>query len=270
MKNFRLFERAAHEPTSEPDALWELFHENSKIDKYAPIAPQSAVVEHMRGTLDSLDYASRRSVALPAMALPDGPGNALGDILRRRVSERDWQFSQMSLAELGTVLNHAYGVTRDNQDTDFVQPFRAVPSGGGLYPLELFVSVRNVDGVAPGLYHYSPHRNALAEIRDGDQTFGIAPCFVQQDVILNAAALIVVTAIFSRSTFKYGNRGYRFALIEAGHLAQNASLVATALDMSVLNLGGFFDRDLDATLGFDGLTQSAVYAIALGRKVTRP
>jgi len=83
-------------------------------------------------------------------------------------------------------------------------------------------------------------------------------------VIGSAAAVILITAVFQRTTFKYGERGYRFALIEAGHVAQNIDLVAGALHLPAANLGGFFDRELEALLDIDGVEQSLVYAVALG------
>ncbi len=65
---------------------------------------------------------------------------------------------------------------------------------------------------------------------------------VQPEIGLTATVLIFITALFERSTFKYQDRGYRFTLIEAGHVAQNMKLTATALGFSSVNLGGFFDR----------------------------
>ena len=67
-----------------------------------------------------------------------------------------------------------------------------------------------------------------------------------------------------RSRFKYGERGYRFALLEAGHAAQNMLLAATALALAALPLGGFYDRRLDELVGADGLDEATLYAIALG------
>ena len=75
-----------------------------------------------------------------------------------------------------------------------------------------------------------------------------------------------VTAVFFRSTFKYGDRGYRFVLLEAGHLAQNACLAAAALGLAAAPIGGYFDRDVDRQLRLDGLSESSVYALLLGTR----
>jgi SagB-type dehydrogenase family enzyme len=88
---------------------------------------------------------------------------------------------------------------------------------------------------------------------------------VQADLARQAAALVLVTAVFYRSTFKYGDRGYRFVLLEAGHLAQNAILAAGSIQLASASIGGFADRDADRYLEVDGLSESTVYVLLLGR-----
>jgi len=141
--------------------------------------------------------------------------------------------------------------------------FRTVPSAGALYPLELYVHARAVTGLEPGLYHFQATAALLQRLRSlaGEE---LAAAFVQPNVIEAAAAVILITAVFQRTTFKYGERGYRFALIEAGHVAQNIDLVASALGLPAANLGGFFDRELEMLLDVDGVEQSLVYAVAIG------
>jgi SagB-type dehydrogenase family enzyme len=90
------------------------------------------------------------------------------------------------------------------------------------------------------------------------------------NVPYDASIVIFVTAIFERSTFKYGERGYRFVLLEAGHVAQNVSLAATGLGLGAINIGGYFDRDMDRVLGLDGVRHSTVYLVAIGRLLDGP
>lgn len=250
-----------------PDSgkVWELFHENSKVDRNRPIAPNELVVQKMMGQADTIDYRSFPTEPLAGDAAAVDP--ELARCLQARVSGRGWALTTMTRSELDTLLHLSYGITREVDGTDLIRPARACPSGGAMYPLEIYLNVRNVDGLNPGLYHYNPRQRVLERLREGDPTFDLSPAFVQRDVIEGAACVWLVTAIFERTTFKYGNRGYRFALIEAGHLAQNANLVATDMGMGVLNMGGFFDRDVDAFLGIDGLNHSTVYALAFGKEV---
>jgi SagB-type dehydrogenase family enzyme len=78
--------------------------------------------------------------------------------------------------------------------------------------------------------------------------------------------VIFITSVFERSVFKYGDRGYRFIFLEAGHVAQNINLVAYGLGLASVNIGGFLDRRVDDFLGLDGLTHSTIYMIAIGEE----
>ncbi len=86
------------------------------------------------------------------------------------------------------------------------------------------------------------------------------------ELFADGAAFVAVTAVFWRSRFKYGQRGYRFALLEAGHAVQNLLLVATGLGLTALPLGGYYDGAVDHLLGVDGVDESTVYLVAIGRR----
>jgi SagB-type dehydrogenase family enzyme len=78
------------------------------------------------------------------------------------------------------------------------------------------------------------------------------------------AVVVLVTAVFWRTRCKYGLRGYRFALLEAGHCVQNMLLAARAVDAAALPLGGLYDARAEALVNVDGVEESVVYAVALG------
>ncbi len=206
--------------------------------------------------------------AFPSIPLPEEPLSlidSLGSALIRRVSGREMVREPISIPEVHALVHYAYGITRPNIGTEYPRPFRVVPSGGALYPLELFLHCADVAGLTPGLYHYNPIRNDLRVLRTGDFTRTLRDALVQPDVALRHSLMIFITAMFERSTFKYGERGYRFVLIEAGHVAQNIGLVSTALGLSCLHVGGFFDNAIDDFLALDGLLHSTIYLAALGR-----
>ena len=145
---------------------------------------------------------------------------------------------------------------------------RAVPSGGALYPLELYAAVLRVGELEPGLYHFDPLSPGLEVIRLGLLAEELAALSTYPEIVCSCPVLVFVAAIFGRTRFKYGLRGYRFALLEAGHVAQNIVLAATALGLAALPLGAFYDRRTDAFLGLDGVNESTLYGIALGREPT--
>ncbi|MEK6443848.1 SagB family peptide dehydrogenase [Pseudonocardia sp. T1-2H] len=243
------------------DVAWEIFHENSKTSRHRGVPPDQVVVDQMQRLHESLSYRGH-----PLFELPRRTGLRTVDLqtaLDRRATGRKLTSCAIPLGDLSTVLHYAYGVREQQPDGPFPRAFRSVPSGGALYPLEMYVHAAAVVGLPAGLFHYEPVRHVLRLLREEP-----APAFesalVQPGIARAAAATIFITAIFYRSTFKYGDRGYRFVLLEAGHVGQNIDLIAAALGFAAVNVGGYFDRDVDAYLDLDGLNHSTVYLTALG------
>jgi SagB-type dehydrogenase family enzyme len=165
---------------------------------------------------------------------------------------------------VSTLLHAAYGVTGSVTipGSEEEQLFRASPSGGALYPLELYVVAREVDGLASGVYHYDAHDHVLEQL--GTAAPPADELSPYADLVGAAQAMVFVAAVFWRSRFKYGLRGYRFVLLEAGHVVQNLLLAATALGLASFPLGGFFDDAVDRALELDGVDVSTVYAACVG------
>lgn len=251
-------------PEMEDGKTWELFHESSKLSRY-DIPPSNAQVRQRMAELwESLPYNGYPAVPLPAELSP--LSLSLHDAIRTRVTGRDLVASRLPLRDVATLLELSYGVTRDNDSGEFPRPFRVAPSAGALYPLEIYLHSARVDGIKPGLYHYDPSQRELQRLRDGDLSRELADGLVQKELALGTSLQVFITGIFERAVFKYGDRGYRFALLEAGHVAQNMNLVANALGHGVINVGGFVDRVMDTLLGLDGITHSTIYVIAVGAK----
>lgn len=242
--------------------IWELFHENSKTSRFDNPPTTEAVRAEMAQMLESLDYSACPATSLPAVPNLSAP---IGSVLTSRVTARNLQSETVSLETLAALLHYSCGRTRDNEGTGFPRPFRVTPSGGALYPLEVYLHTTHVEGLPSGLHHYSPDRDELQVVRGGDHSRTLAGCLVQRELALAASVLVMITAIFERSTFKYGERGYRFVLLEAGHVAQNINLVAHSLGLGCVNIGGFFDRRVDEFLEIDGVNHSSIYLVAIGR-----
>lgn len=202
------------------------------------------------------------TTSLPKPALPQ---LALGDALRRRSSCRRFAATSIDASQLGTLLHAAYGVLGTVElGGEFCE--RPVPSGGGLYPLELYLLTQRVDGLDGGVYHYVALTHELEAVRpDPLPSLLTAEMFLGQPYLVEAAALIVITATVARSLWKYEDRGYRYILLEAGHVAQNINLCAEALGLASLNLGGFLDEDVASLLKLDQDREIALYGVAVGR-----
>jgi SagB-type dehydrogenase family enzyme len=241
----------------------EAFHESSRI--YPSLeAPRPEVLLELMENPDlqqTVDRAGRTHDHLPGIDLPSHEPlrGRLGDLLARRRSSRAEVLRPASLRDVGAVLGAAYAVRHRSRGGTT----RPIPSAGALYPLELYVVSLAVNELERGVYHYNPVRHRLSRLAQLAWP-ELRASMVDPSVLDQAAALVVVTAVFWRSRFKYGPRGYRFALLEAGHLVQNAVLAATDLGLAALPLGGFFDRRLDELVRADGLDEATVHALVLG------
>lgn len=229
-------------PPGDDEKTWELFHENSKIGRHSFAAPAEEVRKRMAQFYESLPYEGYPVIHLPSASPLSIP---LDSVLTARASHREMFPATLSLEDTSTFLHYAYGPMRKNSTSSIPRSFRAVPSGGALYPLELFFYSSRVEGLEAGCYHYNPDQAHVRRVLSGDHSPRLSRALVQPDIIHCSSILFFITSVFERTVFKYGNRGYRFALLETGHVAQNLNLVAGALGLGCLNIGGFFDREVD-------------------------
>jgi SagB-type dehydrogenase family enzyme len=139
------------------------------------------------------------------------------------------------LKTLSTWLYMSYGRMRKVQAGQHVRWLRACPSMDALYPCEIYVAAFAVEGLECGLYHYAPREFALRQLRQGGGVLGhIKRGRPDLEFLKNVPAMLLISTIYCRTTWRYGDRGYRYALLDAGHLAQNAIAAGTALGMSIL------------------------------------
>jgi SagB-type dehydrogenase family enzyme len=241
--------------------LWPLawtFHRNTNR------WPHNALISAERDAYQGpgKEYPDQPFVRLPPPAEPD---IRLFEALKARYSCRRFIDAAIGLDSLSICLFAAYGVTGKSEigPMEFLE--RMVPSGGGLYPLELYVVGRKVTDLAPGVYHYDGLNHGLELIRDVLVPKSLSDyIFMGQDYITTASLTVVLTMSPARTMHKYGDRGYRYALLEAGHVAQNLNIVAGALNLGTCNVGGFFDDDLSSLLKLDLDSEVVAYAVALG------
>ncbi|MBK1988228.1 SagB/ThcOx family dehydrogenase [Sphaerospermopsis aphanizomenoides BCCUSP55] len=235
---------------NEPLELALLYHLNSPVPK--------SYVKRVSAT--ELRYMPEAAF----LELPQAPhNNHVSELLERRSSVRSFANKVMPLISLAQLLDAGCGLNGLRHMDGYTYEARNSPSAGGLYPIEIFVSTQAVEGLTAGLYHYEPRGHGLHRVSDAVPTDFIEP-FLQQDYIVNANALFFFTSVFMRSMCKYGARGYRFALLEAGHQAENICLMAVQLGLGSLCIGGFNDTDVNTMLGIDGKHHAALYCVAVG------
>jgi SagB-type dehydrogenase family enzyme len=257
--------------TEEPaESLAELYHENSKWRRL-PGARVQAVVEFTPTELRAMARAFRHYRLHPHIALPPPdtwpePGLTFDEVVEARRSGRDFSDAPIDLAGLAKMLHQAVGITGQfDAGHGIVRPLRAAPSAGGLYPTELYLVVHRVAGLEPGLYHYNVPQHAVALLSAGDVSDAVCAAFAGQESARGASFVVIIAGIMGRTRRKYGERGYRYVLMEAGHLAQNLLLSATALGYAAFTTGGFFDEYLNALLRLDGIDETVLYCALVGQ-----
>jgi SagB-type dehydrogenase family enzyme len=211
-------------------------------------------------------YSAATLVNLPA---PEPATMALGKALAERASCRRFAPRPLTVAQLSAVLKAAYGVCGEAPAEGTRLCERPVPSAGGCYSLEVYLLLWNVEGIRSGTYHYEPIQHALECLRGEPPRSKIPSLFLDQPYLADAGALVILTAVVERQLYRYGDRGYRYLLIEAGHVAQNVGLVAAAIDVGCLNLGGFLDDTVAALLNLEQDCEVALYGIALGTRAAQ-
>lgn len=241
----------------------ETYHEASRISSVTSDhrVRGAALLERSAELRATVGRASARHPHAATVPLPPSAPLVMpiGEAIAARRSERVHTGDALSLAQLAAILRAGYGVTGSGPEG---VPLRSVPSGGALYPLDLYVATSHVEGLGCDIHHYDPLRDALERARS------FAPSELERltpdpSAIRDAAAIVFAAAVFWRARFKYGQRGYRFALLEAGHVAQNILLAATALGLASVPLGGFFDRQVNEFLDLDGLHDAALYVLPI-------
>ena len=208
------------------------------------------------GTGESVSPAGESaSIALPEPV--NDSDTSVEEALRERRSVRDYRREALTLKQVGQLLWSAQGVTAGDGR-------RTAPSAGALYPLEVYAVIGNVDGIAPGVYRYRPDSHTLVRVLDGDQRKDLSRAALNQTWVSQAAIDIVITAVYERTTGKYGERGIRYVHMEAGHAAQNVYLQAVSLKLGTVTIGAFDDDGVKRVLGLP-VDEEPLYIMPVGR-----
>ena len=197
--------------------------------------------------------------------LPSTDESDIDILIRTRRSVRTFSSDPLPLEQLSAVLRSSYSALGpDTLQGGQRLLRRPVPSAGGLYPIEIYALVQNVEGLKSGVYHYDSVGDALEAIRPGLWQDQAQNGFLSWSSVQNAPVIVCIGAVFERTQEKYGPRGYRYVLLEAGHVGQNLCLSAAKRGLSTLFLGGFYDHIVNPLIGLDGQEEAIVYAAALG------
>ncbi|MBN2537648.1 SagB/ThcOx family dehydrogenase [candidate division WOR-3 bacterium] len=187
--------------------------------------------------------------------------------LWQRRSVREFADEPLALEQVGQLCWATYGITLPLPGGPaFLRGgLRAAPSAGALYPLELFVFAGNVTGLDPGVWRYRSETHELVLVRPGDRRAELAAAALGQEFIARAPAALCWSAVFSRTTNKYGARGReRYVMMDLGHSGQNVWLQAVALGLGAVAVGAFVDEEVKLAAGMDA-REEPLYIMPVGR-----
>ena len=242
----------------------ELFHENSKLPARVNDAGGSPFGQYhgagAAGNGESKTYRTAEKTSLPPLS---HLGEPISDVLGRRRSIRSYEPDSVTLWQVSQLFGWSYGIIpRPGEGSG---SGRSAPSGGGLYPIELYVAAQRVAGLRPAVYHYSPAAHCLETVATDGAIEAVRRASLYPEIVGEANLYLIMVAVFARTCAKYGERGYRFVLLDCGHVAQNLHLVGTAIGLGSVGIGGFLDDRLNDVLELDGVNEAVVHTIALGQ-----
>ncbi|MGB9720003.1 MAG: SagB/ThcOx family dehydrogenase [bacterium] len=181
---------------------------------------------------------------------PQFTNASLENCIQRRRSIRNFQNKELAIEQISNLLWSAQGIT------DSVMEFRAVPSAGATYPLEIFLAKKD------GLFRYIVDGHKLKKEQDVDLRRDIARAALNQMFIADAGVVIIITAVYKRTAWRYGEKAYRYINNEVGHCAQNIHLEAVALGLGSVPIGAFNDEKIKKLLKLE--EEEPLYIVPVG------
>ncbi|QPJ60710.1 MAG: SagB/ThcOx family dehydrogenase [Candidatus Nitronauta litoralis] len=252
-------------------SISELFHENTKLhlDTGFLLAPKS---DFTRSELRNMakgykKYPYAKIISLPGKETWPNGINDFDQVIKERRSVRTFGEKPVSLPELSKILFQTFGISGEIPiPGGGAQYLRTSPSGGALYPAEIYLAIRNVEGLEKGLYHYqvSSHSLEVLELLDPTEKLNEALC--GQEYCEQASIVFLISGFIARTKYKYGERGYRYVLLDIGHLGQNLYLSCAALNFGIMTTCGFFDDLVNKFLKIDGTSEAMMYAAFVGKQ----
>ncbi len=219
---------------------------------------------------DHKRYPGKRRVALPEPVAE--PARTLVEIVRQWAPAQDFGGGSMTIAQLGRLLHFTNGVTMKPPAGGKGSARRAAPSAGALYSGEVYVAAARVQDLEPGIYYYEVAQHRLVEVAAGFEPARLADAFERPASIEAAAATILLTNVFGRYSWRYANRGYRYALIDSGHIGENLRLAAASAGLAQRDFLAFRDDLLNDLLAIDGVKEAvcSVHAVGLPGPAREP
>jgi SagB-type dehydrogenase family enzyme len=253
-----------------------LYHEVTK-HSYTSVRSNAYALDWENRPLPYKIYPSAGAIALPRelelSAMPATAaiaGNAQASTLDPASASASRLDAPLSLEALTRILFCADGLTRSKTIGGEAYHFRAAASAGALYPIEIYLASSELEGVEAGLYHFSSADLKLRGLRRGDWRDHLARAAAMRPAVAEASAIIVMSAIFWRSTWKYRARAYRYCFWDAGTILANLMAAANAEGLAAEIVTAFEDAPIERLIDADGEHEGVICMVALGRTKHAP
>lgn len=181
----------------------------------------------------------------------------LEEAIYKRRSIRNYGDDPLTFNEVSQLLWAAQGITDHNQN------LRSAPSAGALYPLSIYIAVRNVENIEEGMYKYSSEKHILKKVKEESMMNEIYNAGLKQSSIKDSAVTLIITANYETTERVYGKRAERYVHMEAGHAGQNIYLQAEALNLGTVAIGAFNDEKIKEVIDSE---EAPLYIFPMGKK----
>ena len=218
--------------------------------------PQPPLQDEYDESAQLIDLPPPESVELPPVDFKE--------IVYNRRSVREYKETPLKLEELSYLLWCSQGVKK-------IVPgkatFRTVPSAGARHAFETYLLVNNVETLEPGLYKFiaSEHKLILIPAPKNIKDQITEGCMGQK-FVKTCAVTFIWSANVYRMAWRYGQRGYRYLYLDAGHVCQNLYLSAETIDCGACGIAAFNDEALNSILKLDGEKKFVIYLATAGKK----
>jgi len=206
---------------------------------------------------DTKSINSGEIVNLPEPALDSD--YSIEQALQSRRSVRRYSDKPVDIQTVSQILWSAQGITHEQRG------YKTAPSAGAIFPLEIYAAVGNVEGLSAGLYHYISDNHHLVKIHDQDIRTDLSAAALRQTSVRDGAFVVIIAAIYERTTGRYGERGIKYVHMEVGHVGQNIHLQAKSLGLGTVVIGAFIDEEMKRVLNLPE-DQIPLYLMPLGHK----
>lgn len=210
------------------------------------------------------DHHSKQVIELPAPKDINVDEISLRKAVEARKSIRKYSDLSLNITELSWLLWCVQGV-KEVMGTRAT--LRTVPSAGARHAFETYILVNRVDGLQPGVYRFLATEHKIVPLNLAENIAEkITKATLDQSQVKKCNVTFLFVAVVERMKYRYGERGYRYLHIDAGHAGQNLYLAAENIGCGVCAIAAFEDEELNSILDLDGEEHFVIYLLTVGKK----